>query len=562
MKSLRHILIAALTAVSLLVSCSDDDDEVEVQPNFKVETKSVTLSYSEGAQAVCRFISTTDWQITTSANWLSLSKAEGTAGSTTIVISALSANNDATPRTAELTLSSKGLTATISVSQYGHFYIEPVMSELVANSDGDTLAVRVRTNTPLGSIKISWTSADGNWASLATDTAGNSDSLRVITAIVGRNLTGQKRSGEITFSYFNANAGVAQGSNVLCQATVALSQEAAEIPHSTDFSADKRVTLLQQAEVGNGVPLVLMGDGFMDVDIDNGTYSRVMNQAMENFFSEPIMAELRPYFTVYQVDAVSTHGEIGGDFVTAFSTTMEGGGSTYIGGDDETVIKYVDAVSDIVADDALAIVILNSNDYAGTTYFGYTDDQTGKYVDFAIAYCPVIDSLTSERFRQVISHEAAGHGLSKLDDEYVSSGNGRLTESERRQIEMMQSLGWYQNVDLHSGVSETSWADLASNADYEVEQLGAYEGAGTFSSGVYRPTFNSMMRHNNTGFNAPSRRSIFRRVVSTATGASPSDDDFLLFDSQFIGLQDFTSGSNKSLTFSFSQPVFVGRSMR
>lgn len=40
-------------------------------------------------------------------------------------------------------------------------------------------------------------------------------------------------------------------------------------------------------------------------------------------------------------------------------------------------------------------------------------------VEFAIAYCPVIYDLQSESFRQVLVHEAVGHGFAKLEDEYA-----------------------------------------------------------------------------------------------------------------------------------------------
>ena len=43
----------------------------------------------------------------------------------------------------------------------------------------------------------------------------------------------------------------------------------------------------------------------------------------------------------------------------------------------------------------------------------------GKFIEFSIAYCPVIESLESEYFRQVLVHEAIGHGFGKLEDEYA-----------------------------------------------------------------------------------------------------------------------------------------------
>ena len=86
-------------------------------------------------------------------------------------------------------------------------------------------------------------------------------------------------------------------------------------------------------------------------------------------------------------------------------------------GEDNAVQRYVQCVDNIDMSETLAVVILNSPAYAGTTYFGYTN-QT-KVVEFAIAYCPVIYDLQSESFRQVLVHEAVGHGFAKLEDEYA-----------------------------------------------------------------------------------------------------------------------------------------------
>ena len=99
--------------------------------------------------------------------------------------------------------------------------------------------------------------------------------------------------------------------------------------------------------------------------------------------------------------------------------------------------------------ETLAVVILNSPAYAGTTYFGYTN-QT-KVVEFAIAYCPVIYDLQSESFRQVLVHEAVGHGFAKLEDEYAYQENGTISSKEIKNVQYLQTLGWAQNAALTTG---------------------------------------------------------------------------------------------------------------
>lgn len=78
--------------------------------------------------------------------------------------------------------------------------------------------------------------------------------------------------------------------------SVTILQEGTSTSTSTDYSADKTVRVLQRATQGSGLPIVLMGDGFLDTDIANGTYDEVMNKAMENLFTEEPLKSLQSYF--------------------------------------------------------------------------------------------------------------------------------------------------------------------------------------------------------------------------------------------------------------------------
>lgn len=51
-------------------------------------------------------------------------------------------------------------------------------------------------------------------------------------------------------------------------------------------------------------------------------------------------------------------------------------------------------------------------------------NEKDEFIEFAIAYCPVIEGLESGLFRQVLVHEAVGHGFGKLEDEYVYMERG------------------------------------------------------------------------------------------------------------------------------------------
>lgn len=90
----------------------------------------------------------------------------------------------------------------------------------------------------------------------------------------------------------------------------------------------------------------MMGDGFVDQELADGTYRRVMEKAMENLFTEEPVKSLREYFDVFMINAVSENNDFGMGYKTAFSCKLAGGNSTTIIGDDTSVQIYVGKVLD------------------------------------------------------------------------------------------------------------------------------------------------------------------------------------------------------------------------
>lgn len=544
--------IASLLAIVILHSCSEDTD-VSVESDITLSETSVTLSSSEGAAVVVRFSSATAWTASVSDPWLSINNESGSAGSCSLLVTAASENDGKDVREATLTIAAPGLTKTVTVTQKASNYVSPAQTEYELAAEGDTVFISVETNVSAQNLRAVFSSETStSWASISIDNDSSTDDVRVYKVVATENTT-SSRYGVLQFY-------VAKGLTVDMAAEVTISQEAINLPTSTDYSQDKTVVTIQRATKGSGVPVVIMGDAFLDTDIADGTYDEVMRKAADNLFTEQPMTALKDYFDVYYVRAVSQNDRVGSAYNTAFSCVLAGNGSTSISGDEEAVRDYLSQVEGVDANKALAIVIINTSDYAGTTYFGYQDDNEA-FIDFAIAYCPVIDNLDSERFRAVLNHEAIGHGFAKLEDEYSYERYGTITNDDKALIELFQATGWAQNVDFSSDVTETLWADLAADDNFSSENLGAYEGAATFYRGIYRPTSNSMMRHNSDGFNAPSRRAIYNRVITDATGSAPSNDEFVAFDVANNSTE--ATSENKSVGVSlstpFGKPVFRGK---
>lgn len=115
---------------------------------------------------------------------------------------------------------------------------------------------------------------------------------------------------------------------------------------SVDFSEDGKIDTLQQHVKGEGIPIVLMGDGFVDQELAELTYRRVMEKAMENLFTEEPVKSLREYFDVFMINAVSENNDFGMGYKTAFSCKLAGGNKMTIIGDDTSVQIYVGKVLD------------------------------------------------------------------------------------------------------------------------------------------------------------------------------------------------------------------------
>lgn len=511
-----NCLLALCFCLFWAVSCSDD----EVEPAFSIETEGeVELDSPAGSRATFGFTSAREWRAAIDADWVAVSPVSGEGGSFLLSLVASQLNDTKETRKATLTLTSGSLTRQIVVSQEAADYVSPEQDTYEIAAAGGSVDIRFTTNVPQSELSALLVTEQESWLVEGAE-AKSAASYRISLSALA-NTSEKSRTALLYFT-----RGENMGSPVL--AVVSIVQAAAE-EHEPDYSADKTVRTLQAASSGKGIPVVLMGDGFRDTDIADGTYDKVMDKAFENLFSEEPLKSLKPYFDVYAVNAVS-RSSVFGIGRTVFGCKLEGGGSTLISGNDETVQEYVACVEGVEIENALAVVILNTSEYAGTTYFGFWDTDASKYVDFAVAYCPVIYDIDSESFRQVLTHEAAGHGFAKLYDEYAYEENGTIPAKEMEKIRTLQSIGWAQNVDFTSNPEEVLWSTFLQDSRYAFENLGVYEGACTYVKGAYRPSKESMMNSNTTGFNAPSRKSIYDRVMKQGEGLQPAYEEFVAFD--------------------------------
>ena len=263
---------------------------------------------------------------------------------------------------------------------------------------------------------------------------------------------------------------------------------------STDYSHDGEVRQLQQATIGKGIDIVFMGEPFVDKDMEpGGKYEKKMNSALEQFFAYEPYKSLRNRFNVYEVKVVSPNEALAADARTALNTTGD-------------IFEYAQKAIGADADQMMVCVFYNSEGSFCRSYTNMYED--GSFIAFI-----------KDAVGPVLNHEV-GHGFGLLD-EYVEGNYQDLTMPEEKKIELdekYEKYGWGANVDWRNDASTVRWAKFLKDERYVDAELGLFEGSGLYGYGAYRPTENSMMRYNNAPFNAPSRESIYKRIMKLSEG--------------------------------------------
>ena len=552
-----------------LIACSEDKEQVQPSINLKLQEGSLTLGAEKNALQTLAFNTTNPWEISADCDWLVLSPENGQAGETSVRILAREDNRTGEERETIITLK---LTATdvsrnIILRQSTMDVLNVQQSNYAITAGMQDIDILFSTNVPNCEFHLAPAlSTDLSWINVKQpDTRALQE--RKITLTIQANPAQQQRTATFTLQ------GVVDG-NVLVQSDViTITQAAMPVGTSSDYSADKQVFELQQHTVGNGIPLIFMGDGFLDKDIASGFYRQVMEKGVENFFTEEPIKSLRDYFDIWYVNAVSANNAFGDGYNTKFGCRLAGGGSTLIEGNHEGVMTYIMNVPTLknnpeLFNEATCIVILNTEDYAGTCYFGFNDGVNT--LNLAIGYCPMIYGMEDDMFRRVLCHECIGHGFAKLLDEYSYQEQGRIPDSEIANNRIMQQMGWAANVDFTNNRDEVLWNKFLKDsryqgADHYEEVLGVYEGACTYWSGAYRPTNESMMRSNTHGFNAPSREAIYKRIMQTAYGSIWEYDyeTFVEFDQAHLPTptETRTRATREEASRPFTPPVFTNKTI-
>lgn len=285
---------------------------------------------------------------------------------------------------------------------------------------------------------------------------------------------------------------------------------------SSDYSKDGEFITVQTAEEGNGVDLVFMGDGYVDKDID-GTYIDDMNAGINELFAIEPLKSLKPRFNIYIMKVVSPN-EFTHD------------GEQRLKYDANNVYEYLNKIPGLTPETAHVCVITNRpNDFVVSGYADMNDNGG------SIAW------IQEGKASSIIVHEAGGHGIGKLLDEYLT-GHDDSSLSDEQQEQMRQQLtamyharDWGKNLSFYSEPEKAPWAHMMADEDY-ADEVGMYQGAWMFPTICWRATENSVMNNDYSRFNAPSREAIYKQVMKASEGDSWTFDfaEFKQFDKLLV----------------------------
>ena len=295
---------------------------------------------------------------------------------------------------------------------------------------------------------------------------------------------------------------------------------------SDDFSKDGTVQKLQTHSKGNGINFVITMDGFSDRQIDNGTVNTYVQEAYEALFSEEPYTTFKEYFDVYVVLTVSEREKINNG--TALETTYNDDKYSLDYEKVESYAKKIEGFDVNIPNNTHILVLLNDKGYYRANC---------AYLSYGSIACTSIRT-EDDNMAETIRHEVLGHGVGNLEDEYVEEPEpgveaenpyaGSFPQTAWQSIWNGHANGWGLNVDVTNDPTKIVWKDFLNNDDYD-GKVGIYKGAILYAYGAYRPTRQSIMRHNIEGFNAPSRWGIYMNIMKAA-GEEYSFESFLEYD--------------------------------
>ncbi|GGX47745.1 M64 family metallopeptidase [Saccharospirillum salsuginis] len=261
---------------------------------------------------------------------------------------------------------------------------------------------------------------------------------------------------------------------------------------SRSFDANGVYSVKQSGDSANRVDLVVLSEGYTQNDL--AQFEQDVNTIVDGYFAEDIYSDYEPMFNVWRVEVASNQSGAGQG---APKDTRFGAHfgcyniQRLLCVDEAEVFDYLRSVLPSNAIDKV-LVVVNTETYGGAGGQVATMSLAPQAIDLAL-------------------HEL-GHSFAKLADEY-DYGTCRLREPNNANA----------TTDPNGG-KWSQWFDRAQN-------VGVYEGAMYCPTGMYRPTFTSMMKDLGQPFYAVNESQIVRSIyqyVDVLDGTAPAPSSITL----------------------------------
>jgi hypothetical protein len=264
------------------------------------------------------------------------------------------------------------------------------------------------------------------------------------------------------------------------------------------------VTIVDNGPSANRVDIVFIGDGYTQADLDAGVYDQHIDGYLDHVFATSgFLADPFPryekFFNVHKLTVVSN--ESGADIPSQsiFKDTALDATYDSFGIDRALTISESDAG------------LIRDQELAGT---GITADlpfatvNHSKYGGFGGGNWSIYAGANSDA-REIALHES-GHVSFNLADEYATTGTTYTGPDPP-----------FRNITTDpAGQKWSHWLGFDDPRGANLD-IGAFEGAGTYQFGLYRPSQNSKMRNLGLAFDAVSREAAIHGIYAFV---DPLDD--------------------------------------
>ncbi|MER7757913.1 M64 family metallopeptidase [Kitasatospora sp. NPDC097643] len=288
---------------------------------------------------------------------------------------------------------------------------------------------------------------------------------------------------------------------------------AAPAPGVAPLAGDGDVTaLVRGGDPATKLDVVVIGDGYAAQEQD-----KFRADATEKWREITAVEPYKTYrglFNVWAVSAVSQDSGVTGDPDQATVRHTALGSYFWCDGVERLLCvdeKAVDRYAAKAPQADLVIVVANSAKYGGA---GYND------ITSPLGYEGIATVAGGNaRSGQIAVHET-GHSLGKLADEYAYEGQGTYHGDEPAEA----NISTLTADQLRA--QRTKWYRWLGQTSPDGGPVGAYEGAGYYPAGLFRPTENSIMRSLGREFNLPGREAMiagFYRHATPLTSSTSTD---------------------------------------